>query len=935
MAEDRWRHIEELYRRAQEHGPAVLAGTDPDVRREVESLLALDGDVLASVRRGLEIPHGAEVGPYRIEARLGQGGMGVVYRALDTRLGRQVAIKFLAQDFADAGARRRFQREAQTVSSLNHPHILVVHDIGEYQGRQFIVTEFVDGGTLSDWVRRESPACRQILESLIGVADGLAAAHTAGILHRDIKPANVLVSTNGYAKLADFGLAKLLERNDGDSVAASASALTVVGTIPYMSPEQASGKELDVRSDIFSFGTVLYELLAGRRAFEGASHLQVLQKVIHEEPQPLPEDIPLPVRMLVEKAMDKDPGGRYQSMRELVVDLRRLALAPGHSGSVALPQPTALPTGARTLGIRSLVLASLGTLAAAIIVFAAMGVFRRQPEPPLRTVKFSVTPTQLLRGATGEIDAEVSISADGKHIAYVESQAGQLWVRDIDQEQVRPVPGATGVYQAFWSPDNQYIGYSSGRDCGTRPCDLFRIPVQGGTPELITRLNGAFRRANWSADGQTVVYCEASTGLFTVPTRGGTPTQLIKHPHIEHPSFLSLPGGRQAILYQALDPGETRHGVYIQVLGENRHRLVTMSASDNPYPVFSPTGHIIYVDGTNESTAIWALPFSLATLASTGSPFRIAQHGSSPAISRTGTLVYSDVPSNRLQLTWVDRSGKPLATIGEPLRQQRPVLSPDGHRLVVEATESDPGLWEYDLDRGIGNRLTLAKTFETPTAWTTSGAILYFSARSGPPDIYSRSPDPAGEEKLLVGTPLVELFPDLSPDQKFLIYEAAPPGSKFQLFYRERHPNGSYGEPVAYTKTAFQDRFARFSPDGRFVAYVSDQSGQPEVYVREFPQGSAQWQISSTGGSQPRWRRDGKELFFVRQNSLMSVSIAARPAFSPGIPAVLFNDAGLQAGFEVSADGKRFITLEKPAGEPPLSIHIVHNWFEEFGGQSK
>jgi hypothetical protein len=375
------------------------------------------------------------------------------------------------------------------------------------------------------------------------------------------------------------------------------------------------------------------------------------------------------LELIVGKCLAKNPAERYQHIDDLIVDVSTLrkklesgVTATAGSGTRSGLAPVVPASALNRTAIRKAALfAVVGAAAVALSVIGAR-TFRHSPETVApRTVKFAFTPAQLLRGGNTEIDAEVSISGDGKHIAYVESQGGQLWVRDIDQEQAHPVPGATRVYQAFWSPDNQYIGYSAGQFCAG--CDLVRIPAQGGTPLLITKIEGAFRRASWSSDGETIVYCD-TTGMYTVPTRGGSPTLIVRHPHIEHPSFLDLPGGRRAFLYAAVEPGQPGHGIYVQVVGEDRRRLITLSSSGNPYPAYSPSGHIIYVDGMGDSTAIWALPFSLAKLQASGTAFPIVQHGASQMVSRTGTLVYSDVPSNRFQLTWVDRSGKAFPQSG-------------------------------------------------------------------------------------------------------------------------------------------------------------------------------------------------------------------------------------------------------------------------------
>ena len=383
MTSDRWRQIEELYQAAVKLGAAersaLLAEADPELRREVEALLAEQGDSTVT-----QIAVGFQLGTYRIEAPIGEGGMGVVYRAFDTKLNRPAAIKFLSNELADAAARRRFQREAQMASSLNHPHILTVYDAGEFEGRQYLVTEFVDGGTLKTWARAEKRSWRQIIELLTGVADGLAAAHAAGILHRDIKPENILVAKNGYAKLADFGLARAAE----GSVETRTRAGTIVGTVVYMSPEQASGKTLDARSDIFSFGIVLYEMLTGHRPFSGATDLETLQAIIHAAPAPLTDEIPAALRTVIEKALEKDPAERYQTMRDMVVDLRRLIRQ-----TVEIPVP-AIPPKRRWKWV---------PMAAAIAAVAALAAWKLVPRAgatPIRSI--AVLPLQNFSGDTSQ-----------------------------------------------------------------------------------------------------------------------------------------------------------------------------------------------------------------------------------------------------------------------------------------------------------------------------------------------------------------------------------------------------------------------------------------------------------------------------------------------------------------------------------------------------
>ncbi|HYL39542.1 MAG TPA: protein kinase [Bryobacteraceae bacterium] len=929
MNPERWRQVEEVYQAALERElsqrSAFLADAcqnDEALRREAESLLAQGGSFLEHPAWVVsELKPGSRLGRYEILAAIGAGGMGKVYRARDTSLNREVAIKVSSERFSN-----RFEREARAVAALNHPNICTLHDVGP----DFLVMELVEGPTLADRIKEGPMPADEALRIARQIADALEAAHENGVVHRDLKPANIKIKLDGTVKLLDFGLA--WQKSDREAERATTATMTapgtILGTAPYMSPEQARGKPVDKRADVWAFGAVLYEMLAGQRAFKGETATDVLASVVNTEPDW--NKIPDKMQRLLRRCLEKDPERRLRHVGDFALLLEE--------ASPAQPPKRRLPWAAIAVAV---------AMVAAGASWALWRAHRRSPDTAASpTVKFTFTPAQLSRGSNVNSDAAVFLSGDARHIAYVESPSGQLWIRDLDQEQARPLPGATGVYEAFWSPDDQSIGYSTGPACdpggqrtGGNDCSLVRISAQGGTPVLITKLQGGFRRASWSSDGATIVYCE-DTGMYTVPARGGSPTRVIEDPpfldpsgspHIEHPSFLDLPDGRRAILFQAVDAPQRGHGIYVQLMGENRGRLVTVSSSSNPYPAYSPTGHIVYADGNYDSAAIWALPFSLATLQPRGKAFPIAQHGSSPRVSRTGTLVYSDVPSNHLQLLWCDRSGKTISAIGEPIRQESLALSPDGHKLAVQGRENEIDMWLYDVDRGIKTRFTFDSAVHSLSAWTPSGdEITYAATRNGNFDIFSKPSNGNGEARLLVSTPLDERAPDWSPDRRFLIYMAGSRETKNQLLYRERRQDGSLGEPRVFLKTPFNDADPRFSPDGRFVVYVSDESGKNEIYVRDFPNGANKWLISANGGTAPRWRRDGKEIFYIEQGKLMAVNVITRPTFSPGVPALLFENRFLQIGYDVSADGNRFVVLERPAGEPPLSIHVVHNWFEEF-----
>lgn len=514
MAPDRWSEVEKLYNAALEHEPAervaFLDHTCPDeqLRREVESLLEhqQEGDQLLENRPGelgAAVGIGTQLGSYRLEAVLGEGGMGVVYRARDTKLNRPVAVKFLSDELADAAARRRFQREAQMASSLNHPHILTVYDAGEFEGRQYLVTEFLDGGTLKDWARAEKRSWRQIVELLAGVADGLATAHEAGILHRDIKPENILVTKSGYAKLADFGLAKLAEGEQSDLTRTLTEKRTmpglVIGTVAYMSPEQASGKPLDTRSDIFSFGLVLYEMLSGRRAFQGATNLELLHRIVHGVAEPLPQDLPVALRMAVEKALEKEPADRYQSARNLVVDLRRLIREPEKIAGLTMPHSNRQWKRSASIGFAGFVLFAL--LAGGALLF-----LRSKQAPAPSQLQY----TQITN-FTDSARAP-ALSPDGRMVTFIRGgeyfqSRGQIYVKVLpDGEAVRLTNEPDLKYGPVFTPDGSRIAYTLLKPGGS--WDTWSVPVLGGQP---TRLLPNASGLTWITN-QKVLFSEIMSG---------------------------------------------------------------------------------------------------------------------------------------------------------------------------------------------------------------------------------------------------------------------------------------------------------------------------------------------------------------------------------------------------------------------------------------
>lgn len=900
MTPERWARINEIFQEALDQPVSARqtfietkCGGDEALLRNVERLLVnADEPSLASPAfdfpEQTAIAEGKMLSQYRVEAKVGEGGMGAVYRGFDTRLQRKVALKVLrGAIFSVPESRRRLLQEARAASALNHPHIVTVYEIGAADEVDFISMEYVEGKRLDELIPRGGMPPQQVIRYGAQAADALAKAHQAGILHRDLKPSNIMITSEGQLKLLDFGLAKTL---DGPSPAMAISGeSTLAGTVSYMSPEQAAGKPLDTRSDIFSFGSVLYEMATGTLAFRADSWTTLLDKIISGSPGELAA-LPGGLEKVILRCLKKDPAERFQTMTEV-----RAALEAIGAGK----------------GSRRLIV--FGVLAGAALLVAAVALRKPREASPGQTVKFILKPAQLGRGNASDIDAEVSVSPNGKHVTFVEAEGGQLWVRDLSQEEAHKVPGAIKVYQVFWSPDSRNVGYA------IRGA-LVRIPIEGGTPQVITKLNAGFRRAYWSSDGRTIVYCD-DKGMYTIPSSGGTAKQVVVHTHIEHPSFLDLPDGRRAFLFQAVDTG--RHSLFVQVEGEDRRRLIRDTTSSNPYPVYSRTGHIVYVDGNGDESAIWALPFSLRTLQPTGEPFKIADRASSPQVSTTGTLVYSDVPPTKLQLTMRERTGKSVR-VGVPQQQAWSSFSPDARKTAVAGLG---GLWVHNIQSGARTQLT--KSLIDRGSWTQDGTRIIYGAVPPVAELFSIRADSSSPPEVIHGTGGPKLAPEWSPDGRYLIYEVVSCETKRDISYRMRNMDGSLGEPQTFIKTPADEGLPHFSPDGRYVSYLSDTSGQAEIWVRPFPTGGEAVKVATGVGA--HWR--GNEIFYSVGRRVMAVPVHTTPSFSYRQPVLVTEASNLVRQFNVSADGKRLLLWEKPGADPPLTIHVVHNWFEEFRGK--
>jgi Tol biopolymer transport system component len=957
--------IRELYKAALERPlsersafVAERSAGDASLRESVEFLLSQSDATGVREAPGPpppaqpDLPSGTAVGSYRIDAVIGRGGMGTVYRAIDTKLHRSVAIKFLSTALADTQARRRFQQEAETASALNHPHIVTVHDVGEHDGQQYLVSELIDGGTLNDWlaVSRDRP-WRQSVEMLIGVADAIAAAHRVGIVHRDVKPGNILIGRNGYAKLADFGLAKLLD--DGAQRAASAQSRAaptgvgvVIGTVAYMSPEQAAGRPLDARTDVFSFGVVLYEALAGRRPFEAANDLELLKTIAHGAPPPLPAQVPEPVRAIVEKALEKDPADRYQHMQDLVVDLRRAVRKSGAQQPSNVDAAHAPRTRGAWLVAGGLALA----LAAALV--PATRYFLRTP-PPAQQMKFAISAPGYAGGLT--------ISPDGQNIVYVAAVNGkpQIWLRPIAALEARVLPGTDNAEGPFWSRDGRSLAFfADGK--------LQKVDLNGGPPQALAdarnRVTGSWKRGSWSRDG-TILFTSSVGGqphaIGRVSAAGGavTPVTNVEQPrewgHVL-PQFLA-PDDR-AFLFIIIDGVSSIETLAASALGDaTATPLVSLGnvpTSPTP-PSVAYANHVLLY--TREGT-LFAQHFDPKARALSGSAVAVADNVADVSVSDNGTLVYITVPPSQSaaanvarQLTWFDRKGNRAGTIAARDDVSDAQLSPDGGRIAFNGAPgaADSEIWTIDLARGGPTRRTFEPQNYVPT-WSPDGTqILFSSTRASsigvPSRIYRRAANGTGGDELMyTGADDEFAVPgDWSQDGKYVFFERttnATVASASEIWVL----------PLDGDRTAFPlitskalTTGPRLSPDGRWLAYSTDESGTRQIVVQPFPAvNEGKWQVSTNGGLEARWRRDGRELFYLGlDGTIMAVEVAPGEAFDAGPPTALFKSGILVHTFEaeyfydVTADGQRFLVnlsvtspANAPAGEaPPVPITVVVN----------
>jgi protein kinase-like protein/WD40 repeat protein len=883
---------------------------------------------------------GARFGPYEIQSVLGIGGMGEVYRARDTQLNRDVAIKVLPAEFATDGERlARFKREAQVLASFSHPNIASIYGFETSNETQALVLELVEGETLADRIARGRIPLDETILIARQICDALATAHEHGIIHRDLKPSNIRVTPDGAVKVLDFGLAKLTDPNVSNTPNAVSMSPTItapsmmtaggviLGTAAYMAPEQAKGRAADKRSDIWAMGCVLFEMLSGKRAFDGEDMVDVLSRVLQREPEwaALPAGVPTPIVTLLRSCLEKERRRRAADIGAAMFVLNHTSqLVERVEAPVAAPPPAVAPAPGPW---RRMIPVAAALAAGALLAGIGVWLLTRPAAPSVvrTTIMTSGSTALALAGST---DRDIVITPDGSRIVY--RGTNQLLVRALNQFEPTVLSGLGSPRGVFISPDGQWIGFFDGRDY-----QLKKVAITGGPPVIImTRVNTAPRGATWGPDG-TIIFAtaEPATGLQRVSASGGDPTVLTRpdraHGESDHfwPEF--LPGGR-AVLFTIIPVQGGLDNAQIAVidLSTGVFKVVVRGGYDAHY---LPTGHLLYGTGGT----LRAVAFDLDRLEALGSPVPVLQNvltvgqGALDAtVAANGTLVYvpGSLGPGQRSLVWKTRAGGEEPVPAPARAYESLQLSPDGSRAVIQIEDQERDIWVWNFARQTLTRLTFSPDNDYDPAWTPDGRRVVFSHAGS---LFWRAADGTGVEERLT-TSAGMLPTSFSPDGKQLIVWEQ---NDIKLLTMD----GKRVTPLV--QTMFREARAYLSPDGRWLAYESDESDQNEIYVQPFPQlGTGRWQVSPTGGTDPAWSRNGRELFYLDgEGALVTVPIQTQPVFSAGKPTKLFDGPYYPVSgtrrFDVTADGQRFLFIKNNADRSALSatpnLVVIQNWTEE------
>jgi serine/threonine protein kinase/Tol biopolymer transport system component len=926
---------------------------------------------------------GTRLGPYEIQSALGAGGMGEVYKARDTRLDRTVAIKILPEALAgDPQFRDRFDREARTISQLDHPHICALYDVGEERLRpvraaeppsaserepsarragggapapgerwgpasseevvvRFLVMQYLEGETLEQRLKSGALPIQEALTIAMQIADALATAHQAGIIHRDLKPGNIILTKAG-AKLLDFGLAKTRPVVTGGGLSMLPTTPpgltaqgTILGTFQYMAPEQLEGREADARTDLFAFGAVVYEMLAGKKAFEGKNQASLIGAILHIDPPAVTTLRPLVPPLLdrvVEKCLRKDADHRWQTARDLLDELKWIA-----EGGTAVA-----PVGART---RNPWLERVAWMTAAAGVLIALFLVPRSASAPAtgEVVRLSILPPDKAR-FTGQNTVTVGVpqlalSPDGRAIVFAAAAPGarpSLWLRSLDAVTAHSLPGTEGAESPFWSPDHRWIGYfADGK--------LKKIPASGGPSQVIAVNVSENRGASWGPD-DTILFSTSTTGILRVSSSGGMVTPVLEldasrqEGSHRFPQF--LPDGRH-FLFQVRSSLADQPGVYAGSLDGKTKRLLIRGSTT---ALYAPSGHVLFVDGDT----LMGQAFDAERLELRGQAFvveggvgRSSTGNGSYSVSGTGTLAFAGTLTTPGRLTWFDRHGNSSESAGSLGDYTDFRLSPDQTRLAASVTDPKtgyPDIWITDLTRRSSAPFTFGPAVNASPVWAPDGArIIFRTTRTGGfTEFYAKSAGGGGKEEPVLSQTVtrassflssVVILSDWSPDGRHLLFSANT-SSDYDLWLV---PVAGAPKPVSFLSAPGDQWHGNFSPDGRLVAYSSNESGRFEVHVQTFPLTDRQWTVSTTGGYEPRWRADGHEVYYLSlDQKLMAVAVGPGPSF--GAPTELFQvrvpegTSAQRTHYVPSRDGRRFL-VNTPTGDASMvPITVVLNW---------